>query len=272
MFFPLLIDLKSTFLTICCQVRAVVPRAVLESTLHAAGIIDLKYETLDDVGMLIGGTEDQPLHHDVSRSLTSFVSNTKFDPEMEAPVAGWEVGRLEYNAAMSSPHAPSSILLGMGNYSQGILLGVQKDQIKLISPTKCSIIGGTGEVFDIVCEREHLVILQAEKGVMFTGDFPHAGVRNIPEESPENKLVELLNDNISAILQDASLTQRGRLSALVDMLCNFTDLNKLCRLFCSTQVLDGKTKNQRNAVGFSGCFANPPGESGKVGSEAKAEV
>jgi hypothetical protein len=251
-------------------VRIIVPRVGLETALQAEGIVDLNNEMLDDIGMLIGGTEDQPLHHDMTRALTSFVSKTNFDPQAEAPVAGWEVGRLEYNAAMSSPHAPSSIILGMGD-PQSILLGVQKDQIKRISSTQCTIIGGTGQVLDIVCEREHLVILQAEKGVMFTGDFPHAGVRNVPEHSPENELVELLNHKISAILQDVSLTKREHLSAIVDMLCNFPDLNKLCRLFCSTQQLDGKIKNQRNVVCFSECFANPPGASGGAVGEGMDE-
>lgn len=225
------------------------------------GIVNLLYEQLDDVGLLMGGTEDQSLHHDVSRTFTSFASTTKYDPEEESPISGWEVGRLEYNDAMSSPHAPSSILLGM-NDSQKVLLGVQKDQIKRIEGTnQCTIIGGTGQPLAIVCEKEHLVVLEVDKAVMFSGDFPHAGVRNVPEDSPENELLQRLNSKIAAIFQDTTLTKREALDAIVDMLCNFKGLSKLCRLFCSTEMLDGKMKNSKNAVGFSDCFANPPGES-----------
>lgn len=224
--------------------------------LQANGIIDLEYEELDDVGMLIGGTEDQSLHHDVSRTLTSFVPSGDFDSEENYPLLGWETGRPDYNAAMASPHAPVSVLLGMSR-PQKVLLGVQNDQIRRVSTNKCTIIGGTGEVLDIVREREHLVVIEVEKGVMFSGDFPHAGVRNVSQQSLENELLERLNSSISVILENSNMTDRQRLSTIVDMLCEFSGLNKLCRLFCSTQQLQG-VKNQRNEVGFTSCFANSP--------------
>lgn len=246
-------------------VRIVKHRAALENELQANNIISLEREKLDDVGMLIGGTEDQSLHHDVSRTHTRFVSKTKYDPKVENPIAGWEVGRRDFNEAMTSEHAPCSILLGMGS-SRKILLGVQKDQIERIGASQCTIIGGTGQVLDIVEEREDLVVLEVEKGVMFSGDFPHAGVRNVPQESPENDLLELLNNNISEILENKNLTQRQHLDEIVDMLCKFPNLDKLCRLFCSTEQLDGKIKNRKNAVGFSDCLANAPGRDSKVGS------
>jgi hypothetical protein len=246
-------------------VRIVKHRAALENELQANNIISLKREKLDDVGMLIGGTEDQSLHHDVSRVHTRFVSKAKYDPKVENPIAGWEVGRIEYNEAMTSEHAPCSILLGMGS-SRKVLLGVQKDQIERTGASQCTIIGGTGQVLDIVEEREDLVVLEVEKGVMFSGDFPHAGVRNVPQESPENDLLELLNNHISEILENKNLTQRQHLDEIVDMLCKFPNLDKLCRLFCSTEQLDGKMKNQKNAVGFSDCLANAPGRDSKVGS------
>lgn len=80
-------------------------------------------ETLCDLGILVGGTEDQSLHHDTARQIVSWMHE-----ENQIPVMGWEIDRLEYNAAMASKHAPSSILLGL-NDKKEVLLGVQKDQI-----------------------------------------------------------------------------------------------------------------------------------------------
>merc|ERR1712063_24281 len=97
------------------------------------------------------------------------------------PVMGWEIDRLEYNAAMSSRNAPASILLGMNDKVEA-LLGVQKDQVVRCDEgdsKKCQIIGGKGEVYEIVRENKSLVVIKADNAVMFTGDFPHAGVRNV---------------------------------------------------------------------------------------------
>lgn len=102
-------------------------RAATEKILE--GVINPLAETVSDLGILIGGTEDQSLHHDTARQIVTWVPQ---DPGTSTtlvnPVSGWEVDRLEYNTAMSSPYAPSSVLVGMTD-SNEVLLGVQKDQI-----------------------------------------------------------------------------------------------------------------------------------------------
>jgi hypothetical protein len=144
-------------------------------------VIFPQVETLDDVGILIAGTQNQPLHHDVARTFSGWVSSTaKYNAKQEDPVAGWEVGRLEYNEAMASPFAPSSIIVPMGEEA---FLGVQKDQIRKVAPRRCKVVCGTGEMFKVVRETEHLVVLRTKCEFMFAGDFPHAGVRNISEQS-----------------------------------------------------------------------------------------
>jgi hypothetical protein len=240
-------------------VRRIGARDDLESALAAEQVVFPQVETLDDVGMLIAGTEDQPLHHDVARTFSGWVSNkAKHNAQEEDPVAGWEVGRLEFNEAMASPYAPSSIIVGMGEES---FLGVQKDQIREVAPGKCTVVGGTGETFEVVRETEHLVVLRTKRGFMLAGDFPHAGVRNVSKQSPENDLVDLLNERISSILADESfLTSRDQLAAVIDVLCEFPGLNKLCRFHCSTRLLEGKMKSPFNTVGFTDCLPNPPAE------------
>jgi hypothetical protein len=240
-------------------------RDALESALEAEHVVFPQFEALDDIGLLIAGTEDQPLHHDVARSFTEWVSKVNYNAEEEAPVPGWEVGRREYNMAMVSPYAPSSVILGLGEETK-VLLGVQRDQIERVkSSGKCTVVGGTGKEFYIVRETEHLVVIEAERGFMFTGDFKHAGVKNVSHMSPENALVELLIKQMSTILDDKSLSARAQSTGIVDMLCTFPELNKLCRFHCTTQLHDGKMKPPLNTMGFIGCLPNPPRCKGRRG-------
>jgi hypothetical protein len=167
--------------------------------------------------------------------------------------AGWEVGREKYNEAMSSVHAPSSIILGMGEM-ETVSLGVQRDEIELVTYDRCKIVGGKdGETFNIVRETEHLVVIQAIPGLMFTGDLRHAGVRNVSESD----LVESFTEKLTEIMGDKELS-RTVLRAIVDMLCEFKGLNRICRLHCSTRLLDSKMRIPVNTIGFTECLPNSP--------------
>lgn len=245
-------------------------RVALQSALEAEKVFFPEYEIVEEITLICGGKENQPLHYDVARSFSMHVSKIMYNAEKEAPVVGWEVGREAYNEAMASPYAPSSVLLGMGEGTT-VLLAVQKDQITPVTSNKCMIIGGNGETFDVVRETPNLVVIRAERGLMFTGDFRHAGVRNVLRQSPENGLLELLNDKISTIVGAETLQsqkeQAKRASMVIDMLCNFPGLNKLCRFHCTTRLLDNKLKPPHNTVGFTGCFRNPPRSKGQRGPD-----
>ena len=103
--------------------------------------------------------------------------------ELEA-IPGWEVDRLEYNAAMASPAAPGSLLVGLHG-GDSVFLGVQKDQVVRVGNNKCKIRNGKhNEILPIVRETSHL---EAKRGVMFTGDFPHAGVSSICAEHDDRR-------------------------------------------------------------------------------------
>ena len=137
-------------------------------------------EQLDDIGLLFGGSEDQSLHHDTARQKTQWMKRRPFACDEEIleydMISGWEVERLEYNAAMSDPYAPGSLLVGLHGGDRIVYLGVQKDYVLKMPENKCKIKGGReDEIFTIVRENEHLVVVAAAKGVVFTGDFPHAG-------------------------------------------------------------------------------------------------
>jgi hypothetical protein len=105
-------------------------RSAVESFFSEQKILSPGHETIHDMGILIGGTEDQSIHHDIPRQTTSWLPE---DPEISGkpgvPVSGWEFDRAAYNEAMASPHAPSSVLLGMSDSGEANL-GVQKNQIE----------------------------------------------------------------------------------------------------------------------------------------------
>eukprot|EP00540_Astrosyne_radiata_P000366 CAMPEP_0116838908 /NCGR_PEP_ID=MMETSP0418-20121206/9475_1 /TAXON_ID=1158023 /ORGANISM="Astrosyne radiata, Strain 13vi08-1A" /LENGTH=932 /DNA_ID=CAMNT_0004468965 /DNA_START=205 /DNA_END=3004 /DNA_ORIENTATION=+ len=225
------------------------------------GIINPDLETLSDLGILIGGTEDQSLHHDTARQVVTWAPEDPGTSTLTGAVSGWEIDRLEYNAAMSSPNAPSSMVVGMCDDNH-CLLGVQKDQVVQCregNKRMCRVIGGTGELFEVVRENDFLVVIRAESGVMFTGDFPHAGVRNISKGSEEDALMAKLNERIKAVLDGHPADDPlGQTRAVVDVLCGFPGLIRLCRLHCSTEMLTGHLRIPPNTIGFSDCLPNPP--------------
>ena len=117
-------------------------RQRVEALLARYGCIDGNGEKLHDLAMLMGGTADQSLHHDIPRQTTSFLP---YDPKEEqrkqkeqmimaeppramVAASGWEFDRAAYNDAMGSPLAPVSILIGMGDEFK-VLVGVQRNQV-----------------------------------------------------------------------------------------------------------------------------------------------
>lgn len=111
-------------------------RRRVEKLLAQYGCIDESKESIHDLAMLMGGTADQSLHHDIPRQTTSFLpydpkerqETMSEDPESMIAASGWELDRTAYNDAMASPYAPSSNLLGMGDEFK-VLVGVQRNQV-----------------------------------------------------------------------------------------------------------------------------------------------
>jgi hypothetical protein len=242
-------------------------RARIEAILSKAGVLDQSFELTHDMGLLIGGTVDQSLHHDLGRQFVYWLP----DPDSERlPTVGWEKNRIAYNDAMASKHAPSSVIIGVGR-SDTIFLGVQKDRIERRIGDKCSIKNGrAGEVFTIVRENEHLVVLEVKTGCQFTGDFPHAGVRNVLPGTAEDKLMIDLNQKIGKVLKTAAqnMTHEEVIHAMSEIFCNFKGLDRLCRFHCSTELIETKMVIPRNTVGFTDCYDNRPDGSGGVSNRS----
>jgi hypothetical protein len=76
-----------------CNDNICVSREAVQAALEAENIVCPQYETVGSMSLVIGGTQFQPLHHDVPRAFSSWASSrVKFDPEKEGPELGWECG------------------------------------------------------------------------------------------------------------------------------------------------------------------------------------
>ena len=128
----------------------------------------------------------------------------------------------------------------------------------------CRVVDGkTSDQFRIVRENYYLVVLEGSPGVIFTGDFQHAGVRNFTEGSIESKLMTKFFDAIENILEETKQEDERAPDAMLEiisMMCKFPNLHKICRFHCSTEPLQGPLRIPRNSVGFVDCRPNPPAE------------
>ena len=233
-------------------------RVEVEALLSSAGAMDLRHEKTDEIGILVGGTEDQSLHHDMARQFTAWLPESS--GSADDAVVGWETSRLWYNKALSGKHPPRAMIIGLGE-SDTILLGVQKDQIQRNvggRSDRCRIIHGRQyEDFQVIRENTHLAVIEAKTGCVFTGDFPHARVRNVEPNSTEDDLMKELFLRIDAILeQEPDEVKRTRL--VLDMLCGFKGLSQLCRFYCATKSVKTNLRIPENTVGYSECSSNCP--------------
>ena len=230
-------------------------RARAERILKHYNVVQPVKERIQDLALLVGGTEDQSLHHDLCRQWTFWLPHEQTD---ETPTLGWEASRYAYNTAMKGGDAPSSLLIGMGHENY-ILLGVQNNQVEKLQDDegKCRIKHGHPfETFDIVREDKNLVVLKVPTGCIFTGDFQHAGVRNVMHGSMEAELLDELNLRIASILEREFPSHEERTRAVVEMLCDFKGLDRLCRLHCSTEPKGFHMQFPHNAVGYTYCKSN----------------
>lgn len=100
-----------------------------------------------------------------------------------------------------------------------------------------------------------MIVIEAVPGVVFTGDFQHAGVRNFDRGTLEDKIMERLFDSVAEINR-----RDGHVLEVVDHFCRFPNLYKICRFHCSTEPKHGALVIPRNAIGFVDCQENPPSE------------
>jgi hypothetical protein len=203
--------------------------------------INLEEERILGIVMIIGGTMDQPIHHDVAR---------KFTEESES-VEDY----VRYYIDMKSPYAPSSVLIDMSERNE-VKIGIQRDQVYHVPSdwSKCTIAKSGATEYEIIRENEKLVVIAVPFGCIFTGDFQHAGVSNVKENSAEHGLLKSLMSQLVPLMSMENYTER--MNRVLKVLMECKGIQSVCRFHCSTEKLGSKFEIGSNYVGYTDCNEN----------------
>ncbi len=214
-------------------------------------VFDNDEETIESIAVLFGGTKEQPLHHDIARQSVVFKDEAEGVQEI-----GWEHDQELYNTFMSSPHAPSSVIIGLTQPKVNVVnLGIQNDQVEFPPehPGHCMIIGGVvGEMFKIVERKEHLVHIRVPGGCMFTGDFRHAGVAQTSQSAISS--FKKIQTKVENAIKSKGENRDKVTNAVMTVLCA-NPVAVCASLHC---LILPKTNSLilTDHVGFSGCALN----------------
>jgi hypothetical protein len=224
-------------------------RQKMEYLLIKAGHFDPTVERIAELTMLIGGTEDQSIHHDVARYLTSYHHATYED-------LGWEEKRKEYNEAMRGPHAPCSMLFAMST-DRTMNLGVQSTELNISQDNNSCTVreGDPAETFPILRSNEWLTEIEINGAVAFTGDFLHAGVAATNTAGNEGADVNAVIAKLTNIKGPRTESAIQRYSVLYRDTHN---LDTISRLHLATEPLYTGMVVPKDTIGYTGAQANRP--------------
>jgi hypothetical protein len=123
---------------------------------------------------------------------------------------------------------------------------------------ECTILRGDGKRFRIVRENDSVVVISVRGGVLFTGEFPHCGVRNFKRGTKEDNIMEEVSAQVSHFIEMFGPQHRiPRDKAIINMFCNLKGMNRLTRLHCSVVTRDrGLSQIPFNMIGYANCFIN----------------
>jgi len=197
--------------------------------LHQLGIMDMKEEYADAIGLIVGGTDTQPVHCDVAVTA-----------ENEA----------KYEDAMGNKKPPASLLVGFGH---AVRIGVLKEDITLSSDDgwqqQCTVVGAdSNDTFCVVSEEHvthersngayqttHVAVLESDYGFCFKGDFFHAGAPMVltpgeQEYETWSKVQRILQPLLQPTVVDKSKQKETDFTTLFPKLCAVPSLNTITRL------------------------------------------
>lgn len=215
----------------------------VENALDVFGVIDKKLEDVIEVLLLIGGTENQEPHFDnprlyVCRRLKTGETEDCFDP-------CHEINRKHYNEAVMGTFGPASMIFDVTGRRCGVRLGVLTSLLNITGEQAQVKFGNNEDVFPIVTTDPNYSVIHINgAGVVFGGDFPHFGVRNVQtEESDLNALMtKLFNDLISTEEVAKTKQDTDPQSAWFKIFEETPGLDELTRLFIKVKPKQEKFK------------------------------
>lgn len=183
--------------------------------LRELGLLNESIEYLYDIGIIIGGTELQPVHFDIPED-----NNDK----------------IKYREAMKLPNAPACILLGVGKYTRlavptnllpGITMGNPETLKNVGEATITNIRHKNGKV---ETRDQHVSILQSVTGFVFRGDFKHSGTPLIHSDLTEAKVWRTTYEIVKEHMMDKSKRNEKENMIAFDHLTEVTSLHSISRL------------------------------------------
>ena len=97
----------------------------VQSKLIEHGLIDAAKEDVEEVSLIIGGSNIQDFHTDIPRVSCYFLGDNK-----EEVIIGWELNRENYNDVMSGENAETSILIDLSADKSGLFLTLPPDAVE----------------------------------------------------------------------------------------------------------------------------------------------
>jgi hypothetical protein len=196
--------------------------------LYAIGLVNKKMETIEEVGLLVGGTTAQHFHADIPKD---------------------ESNEDNYDRAMSHIYAPASILLGFGN---PVRLVVEEKDISDTfienGQTKCRINGGyEGESFKMIGKLSGGVMLEHDRGFIFRGDFWHAGAPMRMSQLDVGVWKQVENLLMPAVIGNIELNDEEK-KEIFHEFCNVRNFNLITRLHVAVKPKDIEFTIQPNSV------------------------
>jgi hypothetical protein len=190
-----------------------------------------KLEYVYAIGLIVGGTEIQPIHYDVAKSLKN---------------------ELLYDKVMGMGCPPAGLLVGFGH---PVRLGVLKEEVELSidedGQEQCTVTGASPDYYfrivsdepvihhkaDKTVQTTNIVVLEGDCGFCFKGDFRHAGApmvltAGLPDVaiwSETQKVLEpLLVDDNNLKSKNVEKTSTNLCKEALTKLCDEA-LTKLCK-------------------------------------------
>ena len=149
---------------------------MVEKALHDQGIINSEHEYIEDVSLLIGGTDNQSVHGDIPRTYCYWKDDSKNVRQVH------EVNREKYNDAVSDKHGMSSIIIDLSSDQSGFFFAIPKQTIWRQTKTTCMTPFSNNKLRFVGEEKgpdgTDLVIIKIITGCQFSADFMHAGANN----------------------------------------------------------------------------------------------
>jgi hypothetical protein len=204
-------------------------------------LVNFNTDEVLEILLLVGGTERQEPHFDNTR-IFGFARKQDEEGRDETLKSSYkdlhEINRKWYNEEVMRSNGPASMIFDLTERRCGVLLGVLTQFLNVEGDTASVKHGVPGEKFALIENGDKYSVIRIEgAGVVFAGDFPHFGVRNIAKsEKSLNKTMMKVFDGVQKIKTKNDKNNE----ACFNLFKTTPAFNELCRLFVKVRPKNTK--------------------------------